>query len=251
MSQITSEHRSAFGLFLRQRHGVLSTAHAQFGGWPFGSIAPYAVGPRGDPVLYLSDIAEHSKNLAADPRASLLVEDAGVQANPQAGARVTLLARARRPEGADREEASAAYFARFPEARAYASAHGFAPLILEVERVRWILGFGSMGWIGREHWGALATSPDPLAAHAQAILEHMNRDHAGAVAELAASFAALSGSAASMTGVDSLGFTVEVSGPAGVRRARIDFPRALTSPEEVRRTLIAMLAEGRSGKAPS
>ena len=158
MVQPPPEHQSAWSLFHRERHGILSTAHAQFAGWPFGSIAPYAVGPDGDPVLYLSEIAEHSRNLVADPRASLLVQDAGAHSNPQAGARVTLVARAYLPEGAEREAASEAYFARFPEARAYAAAHGFAPRVLKVERVRWILGFGTMGWLRREDWVSLAGS---------------------------------------------------------------------------------------------
>jgi len=44
-----------------------------------------------------------------------------------------------------------------------------APHILKVERVRWILGFGSMGWLGREDWVSLAGIPQPPARQAKAI----------------------------------------------------------------------------------
>ena len=53
--------------------GLLSlarTLHAGLDGWPFGSIVPYAVSPSGDPVVFLSDIAEHTKNLEQDARAA-------------------------------------------------------------------------------------------------------------------------------------------------------------------------------------
>src|SRR5262245_33637927 len=170
---------AARALVSRERAGVLSTAHAYYGGWPFGSIVPYALVGDLDPVLMLSDIAEHTKNLAADPRASLLVADPAAAEDPQSGARVPLLGRCQVPSGAARKTAGEAYFARFPEARAHLSAHGFSPYVLRVERVRWIAGFGSMGWIERDPWESTAPADlsaagadaegDPLAPHAAAI----------------------------------------------------------------------------------
>jgi putative heme iron utilization protein len=143
-------------LLARERHGVLSTAHAAHGGWPFGSIAPYALTPEGDPVLLLSTIAEHTKNLHADPRASLLVADSRARKDPLAGARVTLLGRVDVPEGPASLVARAAYLDRFPDVEERLAAHDFALHVLRVERVRWIAGFGQMGWIARETWAGAA-----------------------------------------------------------------------------------------------
>jgi putative heme iron utilization protein len=143
-------------LLARERHGVLSTAHAKHGGWPFGSIAPYALTPEGDPVLLLSSIAEHTKNLLADPRASLLVADSAAAEDPLAGARATLLGRAMRPEGAPLLVARQAYLDRFPDVEDRLEAHDFVLHVLRVERIRWIAGFGEMGWLSREQWGGAA-----------------------------------------------------------------------------------------------
>src|SRR5262245_66154543 len=123
---------AARALLEKERSGVLCTAHRERDGWPFGSVVPYAVLPDGDPVVWLSDIAEHTKNLDAEPRASLFVADPDARETPQAGARISVLVRGERPTGAAEAAARAAYFARFPEAEAMSSAHGFFVFVLRV-----------------------------------------------------------------------------------------------------------------------
>ena len=139
-------------LISAERHGVLCTAHARQGGWPFGSIAPYALTAQRDPVFLFSTIAEHTSNLIADARASLLVQDRRALDQPLAGARATLIGTAEAPEGRARRDLLDGYLARFPDAAEWANAHDFIPFVLRVQRVRWILGFGSMGWIERSEW---------------------------------------------------------------------------------------------------
>lgn len=139
-------------LLAAESHGVLCTAHARHGGWPFGSLAPFALTAEREPVFLFSEIAEHTHNLRADPRASLLVQDRAALDQPLAGARATLMGTAEAPQGDARRRTLAGYLARFPEAAAWASAHDFAPWVLRVERVRWIRGFGSMGWVERRDW---------------------------------------------------------------------------------------------------
>src|SRR5688572_11737651 len=171
MPKNDAEAREARALVERERSGVLATAHAERDGWPFASVVPYAVLPSGDPVVPLSDIAEHTRNLAKEPRASLFVADPRAREQPQAGARVTLLVTARRASGPEEGAAADAYFARFPEARDMLSAHGFFAHVLEVDRVRWIAGFGSMGWLSRPQWSG-EPAGDTLAPQAGAICRH-------------------------------------------------------------------------------
>jgi heme iron utilization protein len=239
------EITAARALVGTERHGVLSTAHAREGGWPFGSIVPYAVLPEGDPVVWLSGIAEHTRNLAADPRSCLLVNDSTRLDDVQAAPRVALLARASVLAGPAAAVAEEAYLARFPDSGAMASAHDFAFHVLRVEKVRWIAGFGSMGWVTRAEWGAAAA--DPLEPYAAAIAEHLNEDHAGALLELAAHVARIDGSAARVTGVDAGGLTLEVAprGRGKPQAARIPFPAPCATPDAVRKTVIAMLALAR------
>ena len=139
-------------LLQRERHGVLSTIHHQLSGMPFGSLAPYALTEHHEPVFLFSSIAEHTKNLQACARASLLVQDHAAIGNPIAGSRLTLVGCAETPDGPERATLLACYLARFPEAAAYATAHDFRPFVLRVERVRWIAGFGAMGWFDQTQW---------------------------------------------------------------------------------------------------
>ncbi|HEX3171590.1 MAG TPA: pyridoxamine 5'-phosphate oxidase family protein, partial [Burkholderiales bacterium] len=82
----------------RFRHGVLSTLSKKFAGYPFGSVVPCVTDHAARPVILISGLAEHTKNIAADARVSLLVRDADI--DPQEGARLTLIGDAR-PAGAD------------------------------------------------------------------------------------------------------------------------------------------------------
>src|ERR1700737_4609410 len=75
----------------REGNGVLATLSTRRGGWPFASVAPYALSEQGEPLLLLSNLAEHTRNVKADPRASLLVQDHASLADPQAGERITIL----------------------------------------------------------------------------------------------------------------------------------------------------------------
>ena len=87
----------ARALVERARTGALSTHSRQQPGYPFGSVAPYAPDERGRPVFLISGLALHTKNLEADPRASLLIAPVEAIEDPLAVARVTLLGEAAPP----------------------------------------------------------------------------------------------------------------------------------------------------------
>ena len=70
------------------RYGILSTLSQKLGGYPFGSLAPYVLDHAARPVILVSRLAEHTRNIDADPRVSLLVYESS--GDPQAAARITL-----------------------------------------------------------------------------------------------------------------------------------------------------------------
>ena len=75
-----------------ERRGALSTVAAEPAGYPFGSVVSYGLSNDGDPLLFVSLMAEHTQNALRDPRASLLVaEPVPEGADPLASGRVTLL----------------------------------------------------------------------------------------------------------------------------------------------------------------
>src|SRR3954470_24471569 len=73
----------------RSEHGVLATVSARLGGYPFGSVVSYVPDVFACPVVLISRLAEHTANLQADARCSLLVQQSA--SDPQASARVTLV----------------------------------------------------------------------------------------------------------------------------------------------------------------
>lgn len=129
------------------RAGVLSTLSVQYGGWPFGSVVPYALAHDGKIVLVLSDLAEHTRNLRADPRASLFVQDPEAAGNPQAGARVCVMGRVNALQDQAREDARECYLARFPEGAGYLDKLDFRVYALVPEYLRLVGGFGNIAWL--------------------------------------------------------------------------------------------------------
>lgn len=230
-------------LFARETHGVLCTGHALADGWPYGSVVPYAVLDDFDVAIFVSDIAEHTRNLRADPRATLMVRDSASH-DPQADPRHAMMVRARCPDGEEAAALERAYFTRFPASERMREAHGFSVWRLECERVRWIAGFGSMGWIDRASWTG---APDPVAPHAAGIVAHLNEDHADAMLELAAAFGAPEAAAAQAVSVDRGGLDVLATLDEGrQRRVRASFAALATTPDAVRREVVALLRAVRS-----
>jgi putative heme iron utilization protein len=137
-------------LLERETSGVLATLSASRHGWPFASVAPFALSERGEPVLLLSRLAEHTRNLQADDRASLLVQDHASLADPQAGARITILGQIEAAPECELPAARERYVGRHPAAAEYLQMGDFRLYVLRVREARFIGGFGDMGWIDAE-----------------------------------------------------------------------------------------------------
>ena len=222
--------------------GTLCTLATEPEGYPYGSFVTVAF-DNGDPIFLISGLAEHTKNLQRDPRASLLVAEGGA-ADPLANGRVTMLGPCRRVEG-DGRSARAAFLAAHPSSSYYADFRDFSFWKLHVDHVRYIGGYGRMSWISKAEW--LGAEPDPLAASAGAMIAHMNADHAEALVLYCKAFSKASEvTAASMTGIDKYGFEMSVMTAMGPRPVRLAFGRPLGTPEEVRAALVAMAKEARS-----
>jgi putative heme iron utilization protein len=91
------------------------------------------------------------------------------------------------------------------------------------------------------------TDADPLSPHAAGIVDHVNRDHPGAVLEIVRHRTGRAGASAEMTSLDARGFVADVRDDAGVRSVRIAFPAPAPTPGDVRKAFVAMLKEARGG----
>ncbi len=233
-----SEKRTASEFLRAHRYGVLATQSRSLPGYPFGSITPYVLGATGEPVIYISTLAEHTKNVAADPRVSLTVFDPADADDPQAGPRLTFLAEAHALTGDAAAAASERYYRYFPAARAYAGTHDFSFYALRAVRLRFIGGFGKIGWIEP----ADVDLANPLAPVEGGIVEHMNRDHADAVRAYCRHFFGFDAREAVLAGVDPGGVDLLADGAP----RRLPFAARADDADAVRRQLIALLQQTRA-----
>ncbi len=134
-------------LIQQEKFGVLSTLSVKHDGWPFGSATPYAISVSGNPIILVSSLAEHTKNMMHDPRVSLFIQDTTTNANPQSIARATLLGIVEAVNENESEDAAHRYLSRFPEAAQNFQLGGFSLLTIAVKQVRYIGGFGEMFWV--------------------------------------------------------------------------------------------------------
>lgn len=154
--------------------GVLSTLSTSMPGYPFGSVVPFYLTAQGDAIIYISDIALHTRNIKADPKVSLTIFDAD-EDDSQANGRVTLLGNA---EQVSAQEVKAQYLALFPQAKSYEQTHDFNFYKIRAERIRYIGGFGKIHWISKEQW---FVPHQDWHSDATGMINHMNEDHVDAM----------------------------------------------------------------------
>jgi len=218
-----------------QSTGSLGSLALEPAGYPYTSYSTFAW-LESEPLFFISKLAEHTRNLTADARASLLVHESG-RADPLAHARVTLLGQCRKLGRSD--AARAAYVARHPNAAYYIEYDDFDFYRLSIEAVRYIGGYGRMSWVDADDFRN--ASADPVAAAAERVLSHMNEDHTDALLAYARAFtAATDATQAVMTAVDRYGFEMTVTTPRGAGPVRLGFEQPLTQPAQAREALVAL-----------
>ncbi|MEW6676590.1 MAG: DUF2470 domain-containing protein [Pseudomonadota bacterium] len=212
-----------------QFSGVLSTLSQRVEGFPFGSVAPFVTDHSGCPVILISTLAEHTKNLAADARCSLIVQP--YSPDMQVTGRVTILGRAQRLP--DKDALGPRYLRQHPQAEAYFAMHDFSFYRIDPVRVRWIGGFGRIHWVEPENYLLPAS---PLAEQEADILAHMNADHGHNLVAYCRHVHSLKVGAAEMIGIDPDGFDVRADG----RGLRFDFDTPVTDAQQARAALVAL-----------
>ncbi len=154
-------------------------------GQPFASLATPATAPDLSPLLWLSTLSEHTRQLKAEPRCALLFTGGAETANPQTAPRVTLTGLAEPVPEAEVPELKARWLARHPYAALYAD---FADFSLWRIRPGGALLVGGFARASRLRLAELLPDPAAVAALAAAepeILAHVNADHADAVEAIA------------------------------------------------------------------
>jgi len=217
-------------------------------GTPWASLVVIATLGDGTPVLTVSTLAEHGRNLARDPRASLLVADPAPGDDPLDSGRVTLAGRAERPAGEEAEAAQAAFLAAAPASAVYGGFGDFSQYVLRVERVRWVGGYGRMA--SADGGAYAAAEPDPVRPSAAYAVRHLNEDHADVLLVAARSLAGYGdASAARCVGLDRYGLDLRVTTPRGRAGARVAFDAPVAEPDGLRAASVALARRARAALA--
>jgi putative heme iron utilization protein len=200
----------------------------------------------GAPVLCLSHLAEHGRNLAGDARASLVMTQPNSPPDPLAAARVTLAGRAERPaDAATIAAARAAHLGAVPAASTYVDFSDFSLWVLRVERVRWIGGYGRMDSASPAAYAAAVT--DPVAIHAASAITHLNDDHADALLVIARALGGYpDATMARCSGLDRRGIDLAVDTPRGRAPTRVAFPSELDHSSQLRTATVDLTRRARA-----
>jgi putative heme iron utilization protein len=223
--------------YLRGHHGgFLSTLSARLAGYPFGSVAPYVLDHEARPLILISRLAEHTRNIETDARTCLLVNDPGTDL--QAGARLTLVGDAARVSHSV-ESLQARYLSYFPDAGRLFALGDFALYRIEPRDLRWIGGFGDIRWVPVE---AYRPPANQLAEAEPDIIAHMNGEHAHNLHDYCRHVYGKNPAAAHMVGIDCDGFDVRGDGEL----LRFEFDAPVADAAAAREALVALARKARA-----
>lgn len=258
MNEITTGHITAKGQSLRPMNsdtpidavasarrvlrlastGALATLAAD--GAPFSSLVTVATTPEGEPILLISDIAVHTRNVKRDPRVSLLmVAPGGEDGDPLAGARLTVSGTIAADTDANHKRR---FLARHPESTGHAKFKDFNFYRVAVSAAHLVAGFGRIYSLTPGDLLVDCSDCAALLASEEGAVEHMNDDHAEALSLYATALLGMPEGKWTTTGADPLGLDLR----AGVLRARLNFPEKVTNGGELRAVLVHFAKEARA-----
>jgi hypothetical protein len=214
---------------LRAEHtGLLSTLSDKLGGYPFGTAVSCLTDHEARPLFLISQLAEHTRNIEQDARASLLVHEQS--ADVQAGERLTLVGDALRLETT--AELKARYLRYFPAAAQYFELD-FSFYRIEPVTLRYIGGFGVTRWISPTE---ILPPPNSMAQQEEELLARFNRNQAGDMQFFCRAYYGTSVSDAALVGIDCDGFDILDDG----QLLRFDFPDTVLDAEQAEAALLDM-----------
>lgn len=219
------------------RAGSLATLDAETGA-PFASLVTVATDPGGSPLILVSRLSAHTRNMDADPRASLLLAASG-KGDPLAHPRLTVSGRLELAEG---EAVRRRFLARHPKAELYVDFPDFTFRRLVMEAGHLNGGFAKVARLTGADMTTDLDGADPLLLAEEGAVAHMNEDHADALRLYATRLAGAPDGEWRATGLDPEGMDLA----AGDLTTRIVFSERITDAGALRRTLVDLAAQARA-----
>ena len=224
-------------LLRESRSGALATLMAGTGD-PYCSLVNVATAATGAPLLLISRLAVHTKNILADPRVSLMLDERKA-GDPLEGARVMLMGTAAVTEDAD---ARRRYLARQPEAEAFAGFGDFAFYEIKLKGAHLVAGFGRIVDLRPADLLVDLSGAQALLSAEPEIIAHMNQDHADTCRLYATKLLGAPEGDWRCVGCDPEGLDLQWE-RVGLR---LPFPQRISEPQGLRRTLVELAHKARA-----
>jgi hypothetical protein len=210
-------------------------------GDPYCSLVNVASGADGAPLLLMSSMAVHTKNILADPRASLMLDERK-SGDPLEGARIMLMGTLTATSDAG---ARTAYLRRQPEAEMYAGFADFSFYRMALKGAHLVAGFGRIvDLASRDILTDVSDAAELLTVEGEAI-DHMNTDHAEACRLYATKLLGGRDGDWRCVGIDPEGIELQ----QGRTALRLFFPQRVTGPGALRAVLKELADKARGPEA--
>jgi putative heme iron utilization protein len=232
--------RLARSLLRRCRQGALATLMTGSGD-PYCSLVNVASAPDGSPILLISRLALHTRNILGDARVSLMLDERA-EGDPLEGARIMLSGRA---EEAGTEEAAVLrrrYLNAHPSAEGFVDFKDFSFFRIRPSGMHLVAGFGRIVDLRPDQFLTDISDAGALVEAEQDAIDHMNADHRDAAKLYATRLLGAEALDWLCTGCDPGGLDLQ----AGSKTLRLDFPERVTGPAELRKMLVRLAGEARA-----
>ncbi len=232
-------------LLRKSRHGALATLMPTSGD-PYCSLVNVASAPGGQTILLISKLARHTQNISRDPRVSVMLQE-GAEGEPLEQARIMVSGKAIKAESDNDAVLRRRFLSAHPSAEAYAAFADFMFFTVEPSNVHLVAGFGRIVDVEPEKILTDLAGADGLIEAEAGIVAHMNEDHLDATLLYATKLLGAEEGAWRMTGVDPDGADLVLDG----QTLRLPFRERVTTANEARKALVALVAEARAKGCPT
>jgi hypothetical protein len=226
----------ARGLLRRSRQGALASLMGESGD-PYCSLVNVASAPDGAPILLISALALHTRNILADPRVSLMLDERRaadpLAADPLEGTRTMIGGIAEQVRNADRDMIRRRYLAAQPASEAFVNFKDFSFFTIQIKGVHLVAGFGRIVDLTRDEVLTDLSGAEALLEAEPDILDHMNADHRDTMNLYATRLLGAEAGAWRCVGCDPDGMDLQ----NGRHTLRLDFPQRIVAPAALQKTL--------------
>src|SRR6266496_3962202 len=230
----------ARSLLRRSRQGALATLMAGSGD-PYCSLANVASHADGSPILLISRLALHTRNILADSRVSLMLDERA-EGDPLEGSRIMLAGRAEEAGADDLPVLRRRYLNAHPSSDAFVNFNDFSFFRIRPSGAHLVAGFGRIVDLSPAQLLTDISDAGALLEAEQGAIDHMNADHRDATNLYATRLLGAEVADWRCTGCDPDGLDLQ----AGAKILRLDFPERVTGPGELRKILVRLADEARA-----